>query len=263
MLTFMRPILFAGALACCSLPVFASQCNVELNGNMQLENKILAITLDNDTRLTIDQDKTLYIDGIALTLDIRQQRWVDNYYNGINQAVPQAAAIATEAVALASTALNEVFTKLLGSDNSALADLSDKLRSLDQQIQYNFYADNGDIRLYSESFKNGGFFGEQWEAQFEGAIEDLVTESIGHLIVAIGTQLIFSGGDTEEFEQKMERFGQQMEQKVEYQAEALEEKANVLCSTLAKVDFAETQLQKIEQLADLDVIQLHDQPHRM
>jgi hypothetical protein len=263
MLTFMRTILFAGALACCSLPVFASQCNVELNGNMQLENKILAITLDNDTRLTIDQDKTLYIDGIALTLDTQQQRWVDNYYDGINQAVPQAAAIATEAVALASTALNEVFTKLLGSDNSALADLSDKLRSLDQQIQYNFYADNGDIRLYSESFKNGGFFGEQWEAQFEGAIEDLVTESIGHLIVAIGTQLIFSGGDTEEFEQKMERFGQQMEQKVEYQAEALEEKANVLCSTLAKVDFAETQLQKIEQLADLDVIQLHDQPHRM
>jgi hypothetical protein len=263
MLTFMRPILFAGALACCSLPVFASQCNVELNGNMQLENKILAITLDNDTRLTIDQDKTLYIDGIALTLDTRQQRWVDNYYNGINQAVPQAAAIATDAVALASTALNEVFTQLLGSDNTALTDLSDKLRNLDQQIQYNFYAENGDIRLYSESFKNGGFFGEQWEAQFEGAIEDLVTDSIGHLIVAIGTQLIFSGGDTEEFEQKMERFGQQMEQKVEYQAEVLEEKANVLCSTLAQVDFAETQLQKIEQLADLDVIQLHDQPHRM
>ena len=269
----MRTMLFAGALVCCSLPVFASDsniafgsnnhCNVELNGNMQLENKVLAVVLDNDTRLTIDQDKTLYIDGIALSLNTEQQRWVDGYYDGINQAAPQAAAIATDAVALASTALNEVFTELLGSDNTALADLSEKLRNLDQQIQYNFYADNGDIRLHSASFENGEFFGEQWEAQFEDAIEDLVTDSIGHLMVAIGTQLIFSGGDTDEFEQKMERFGEQMEQKVEYQAEALEDKAEELCSTLVKVDFAETQLQQIKQLSSLDVIQLQDQPHRM
>jgi hypothetical protein len=260
-------MLFAGALACCSLPVFAldsnNTCNVELNGNMQLENKILAIKLDNNTRMTINQHKTLYVDGIALNLNAEQQRWVDNYYDGINKAAPQAASIATDAVALASTALNEVFTELLGSDNTALADLSDKLRNLDEQIQYNFYADNGDIRLHSESFEDGEFFGEQWEVQFEEAIEDLVTDSIGHLMVAIGTQLIFSGGDMHEFEQKMERFGEQMEQKVEYQATALEEKADILCSTLAQVDFAETQLQQIKQLASLDVIQMHDQPHRM
>tara|TARA_R110002167_G_scaffold21316_2_gene77678 strand:- start:736 stop:1515 length:780 start_codon:yes stop_codon:yes gene_type:complete len=259
----MRTMIFAGALACCSLPVLANQCNVELNGNMQLENKVLAVTLDNDTRLTIDQDKILYIDGIALTLDTQQQGWVDNYYDGINSAAPQAASIATDAVALASTALNEVFSELLGSDNTALADLSDKLHNLDQQIQYNFYADNGDIRIHSESFENGEFYGEQWEAQFEEAIEDLVTDSMGHLMVAIGTQLLFSGGDMDEFEQKMERFGEQIEQKVEYQATALEEKAEVLCSTLAQVDYAETQLQQIKQLASLDVIQFHDQANRM
>jgi hypothetical protein len=256
----MRTVIFAGALACCSLPVIANQCNVELNGNMQLENNVLAVKLDNDTRLTIDQDKILYVDGIALTLDTQQQSWVDNYYDGINLAAPQAAAIATDAVALASIALNEVFTELLGSDNTALEDLSEKLRNLDQQIQYNFYADNGDIRLHSESFENGEFFGEQWEAQFEDAIEDLVTDSIGHLMVAIGTQLIFSGGDMTEFEQKMERFGEQMEQKVEYQAEALEDKAEELCATLARVDVAENYLQmNIKQLSKLDVIHVSEQ----
>jgi len=45
-----HPMLFAAALACCSLPVFAldsnNHCNVALNGNMQLENKVLAVTLD-------------------------------------------------------------------------------------------------------------------------------------------------------------------------------------------------------------------------
>lgn len=260
----MRTMIIAGTLACCSLPVLANECNVELNGNMQLENNVLAIVLDNDSRLTIDQDKILYVDGSALHLDSQQQRWVENYYDGINQAAPQAAAIATDAVALASTALNEVFTELLGSDNTALADLSDKLRKLDQQIQYNFYADNGDIRLHSESFEDGEFFGEQWETQFEEAMEDLVSDSIGHLMVSIGTQLIFSGGDMGEFEQKMERFGEQMEQKVEYQAEALEEKTKELCETLARVDLAENYLQmNIHQLAGLDVIQVSDQRNAM
>ena len=264
----MRTMLFASALVCCSLPVFAldsnNTCNVEFNGNMQLENKILAITLDNNTRLTIDQHKTLYVNGIALPLDKEQQRWVDNYYDGINQAAPQAAAIATEAVALVSTSLNEVFTELLGSDNPTLDDLSNKLRNFDQRIQYNFYADNGDIRLHSESFENGEFFGEQWEAQFEEVIEDLVTDSIGQLVVAIGTQLMFSGGDMLEFERKMERFGEQMEHKVEYQAEALDEKAEELCATLAKVDTAENYLQmNIKQLANLDVIQISEQYNAM
>lgn len=273
MRTIIRPMLLAGALVCGSLPVFASdlnialdskdQCNVKLSGNIQLENKVLAVALDNDTQLIIGQDKILYIDGIVLALDTEQQRWVDNYYDGINQAVPQAAAIATDAVALASTALNEVFTELLGSNNTALDDLSAKLRDLDQQIQYNFYADNGDIRLHSESFKNGEFFGPQWEANFEDAVQELVTDTIGHLMVAIGTQLIFKGGDMQEFEQKIQRFGDQIDKKVKYQSLALNEKANVLCSTLAQVDYAETQLQQIKQLASLDIIQVQDQPQRM
>ncbi len=50
--------------------------------------------------------------------------------------------------------------------------------------------------------KTVNFFGKQWEAQFEEAIKNLATESIGHLMVAIGTQLIFSGEDMHEFEKK-------------------------------------------------------------
>lgn len=259
----MRTTILAGALACCSLPVFANQCNVELHGNMSLDNKVLTVQLDNKTQLRIDQNKTLYIDHQAIQLNHQEQSWVNDYYDGINQAAPQAASIATDAVALASTAVNEVFTELLGSDNHALADLSDKLRSLDQQIQYNFYAENGDIRLSSDSFKDGSFFGEQWEDQFEQAIEEVVTDSIGHLMVSIGTQLIFSGGDMDEFEEKMERFGEQMEDKIEYQATALEGKAEKLCATLKKVDYAEQQLQQINQLRSLDVIQIQDQSNLM
>jgi hypothetical protein len=254
----MRSVIFAGALACCSLSVFANQCNVELSGAIQLENQILQVTLDDQTQLTINPDKTLYLDGVVMPLNGQQQIWMDNYYDGINSIVPQAANIATEAVALATTALNQVFTELLGSDSTVLADLSAKLHYIEQQIHTNFYAENGEIRLHSASFKNGEFFGEQWQANFEEVIEELITESMGHIMVAIGTQMIFGGDDMRKFEQKMERFGEQMERRVEYQSAVLENKAEVLCDTLAKVNIAENQLQQnIHQLAKLDVIQFN------
>jgi hypothetical protein len=150
-----------------------------------------------------------------------------------------------------------------------MIDLSEKLHNLDQQNHYSFYTDNGDIRLYSHSFENGEFFGEQWEAQFEGAIKHLAADSIGHLMVAIGTQLIFSRENMHDFDQKMERFGEQIEQieqieqRVKYQATALKQKANTLCLTLAQVDFAESQLQQIQPLVSLDVIRLQDQSDKM
>jgi hypothetical protein len=144
-----------------------------------------------------------------------------------------------------------------------MIDLSEKLHNLDQQNNYSFYTDNGDIRLYSHSFENGEFFGEQWEAQFEGAIKHLAADSIGHLMVAIGTQLIFSRENMHDFDQKMERFGEQIEQRVKYQATALKQKANTLCLTLAQVDFAESQLQQIQPLVSLDVIRLQDQSDKM
>lgn len=110
----MHFMLLTGALICCSLPAMAldpnSQCDVELNGNVQLKDSVLTVTLDNDARMTINQEKVLFINGMPLNLNTRQQGWVDDYYDGINQAVPQAAAIATDAISLVSTALNEVFT---------------------------------------------------------------------------------------------------------------------------------------------------------
>ncbi|MGS2722022.1 YggN family protein [Paraglaciecola aestuariivivens] len=259
----MRKTILATTLALSTMPALAHQCNVEFVGNLQLQDKVLSVKVDSDTKMSVDEFKTLRINGSAVTLSSEQQQWVNQYYDGIYQAAPQAAGIAKDAISLASIALNEVFSELLGSDNDALADITERMTQLDQQIQYNFYADNGEIRLSSDAFENGEFFGQQWESQFEESIEALVTDSIGHLMVALGSQLIFSGGDMQEFEQKMERFGNQIEQKVEYQAEALEHKADALCATLKHVDYAETQMQQINQLQNLDVIQIQAKHNSM
>lgn len=253
----MRSIILAAALTCSSVSVYANQCDFEFDGQLKYENKVLQIQMDQDNELTITKDSTLYVNNRTIALTAQEQQWVNQYYTGISKAVPQAANIANDAIALASSAMNEVFSELLGSDSHVMQDLSDKLYDLDQQVQYNFYADDGSIRIDSESFEDGMFMGAAWEREFEDTIEEVVSESIGHVMVALGTQIIFGGGNLDEFERKMEHFGQRIEDKVESQALILERNAKTLCSTLLKVEMAETQLQQsVKQLSNLDVLHM-------
>jgi hypothetical protein len=259
----MRNII-VGVLLCGASQVSANQCNIEFNGNLALENQILSIQTDNNKQVRINADKALFVDGQEIILSRRQKQWVANYYDGISDAVPAAAEIAGDALTLASGAINQAFGQLLGEDSEVLTDLTYKIDSLNEEIQFNFYAEDGSIRLHSEQFKNGEFFGREWEKKFEQEIEEIVTQSIGQLMVAVGTQLIFGGGDMDEFEQRMETFGEQMENKIEFQSVALEAKANALCATLAKIDYVESKLQEnISELAGLDVLRVEDSYYAM
>lgn len=253
----MRSLILAGLLICSSTSILANQCNVELHGDLTLENKVLTVNLDNNTHMKIDESQTLYLNGDLFPVNAEQQKSVENYYNSISQTAPQVADITIDAITLANTAINEIFTELLGSDSRALKKLSEKLQELDQQVHYNFYAKDGSLRIHSKSFENGDFFGPEWEQNFEQAIEQLVSEFIGTLMVAIGSEILFSGGDMDAFEKKMERFGKELERTMEFQAETLKHKAEDLCASLMRVDSAEKQLQKlIKHLSGLDVLQI-------
>ena len=260
----MRNFILAGVLLCSASQVSANQCDVEIDGNLQLENSVLTIKTSHNSKVTIDQNKVLFVNGKQISLTDQQQQWVNSYYDGIQSAVPEAASIAKDAIALASDAVNQAFGQLLGEDNDALMDLSQKLENIGQDIQYNFYAQDGSIRIHSEQFENGNVFSNQWEDEFESAIEELVAESIGSLMVAVGTELIFSGGNMEAFEQRMENFGRDIENSVEYQSAAIEAKAEVFCATLASIDHVENKLQQhVEELAELDVLQVKDYEYSM
>jgi len=66
---------------------------------------------------------------------------------------------------------------------------------------------------------------------------------MGRILIAIGTQMLWEGGDMSEFEQKMERWGEDLEYRLESQAASLEEKGEALCEVLKKADYAEGKMQ--------------------
>ena len=58
---------------------------------------------------------------------------------------------------------------------------------------------------------------------------------MGSILVALGSELMSSGGDMQAFEERMENMGAQIEEKVELHAKTLEKRANSLCDDFVEI----------------------------
>jgi hypothetical protein len=260
----MRHLILASALVVLSNSALAGQCEVNFEGKLSLEKQILTITTEDQDIIKINQQHQVFVNQQELSLNTDQQRWAAEYYDGINSAAPQAAALAIEGINIATIAVTQVFGELLGADHKAVADLTDKLEDMSTELQYNFYAEDGSIRINADSFDEENFFGPQWEQEFERSVEELVMSSMGSIMVAVGTEMLFGGGDMNGFEQKMEGFAENIEKNVETKGLALEEKADKLCIQLASVSYAEDKLQEsVPALSKLDVITVNNSDQAM
>ncbi|MGE6419115.1 DUF2884 family protein [Alteromonas macleodii] len=233
-----------------------NSCDMELDGHIQYYQGDLTVQMDNGSVMTIDSHHNMTINGESVSLDSEQQRWVSEYYNNIDIAIPMTLNIASEGLQIANVAVTEVFTELLGGDQMG-DDFRELFDSLETKLNTSFYDDAGNIRVDSTKFDEPGWFDESWEQEFEAQIESLISESMGRILIAVGTQMLWEGGDMSEFEQKMERWGEDLEHRLESQAAALEEKGDALCEVLKKADYAEGKMQaSISGLDDLNLLDI-------
>ncbi|GGW91857.1 DUF2884 family protein [Alteromonas halophila] len=241
-----------------STPALAhdDNCNVELDGNILYERGVLTVDMDNGSTMTITPDHNLTVNGEAIGLDSQQQRWVSDYYTHIDTAIPMSVSIAADGLALATTAVDEVFGELFGADNDVVTEFNTMFADMSAELDDTFYDENGAIRINSREMRQKEWMEGGWENEFEDRVEEAIAQSMGKILVALGTQLMWEGGDMEAFEAKMDRFGESIETRVERQALKLEKKADQLCQVLADADEAETQMQR--HIPGLDGLNLMD-----
>ena len=63
--------------------------------------------------------------------------------------------------------------------------------------------------------------------------------------MALGSELMGSGGDMQAFEARMENMGAQIEERVQVQADQLEKRADALCGNFSTIAEQEQQLVKL------------------
>ncbi|KZN60315.1 DUF2884 family protein [Pseudoalteromonas luteoviolacea] len=214
-------------------------CQVEFQNNVAITPTEVAITTPNSQLLTIDANGQAFINGQQIDVTEQQQSALTLYADTLRVELPKVAEMATDAVEVAEVALNEV---AIAFDLDGLDKLSTVLDEINQEIQATFYR-QGSFVMGEQAFDN---FSENFEHQFEERIESAVQsamfESIGSLLVTIGSEMNNADGNMQAFEQRMENMGKQIEEKVTAQAEQLERRAESLCSNFEQIAEQEASL---------------------
>lgn len=210
-----------------SVNLFAQDtCDIELDAGLTLN----AITLEffnvaqdseNNKQILykIDNDQHLTVHGQEIDLNNHQQALVTQYAMSIRAMVPQIRTMAIEGLELALEGVNLAFNELFGEGNTVGAKLTQELSTLRDQVATRFTAEHG-ITINENSVNNEGFTGEntlgkEFEQRIITAVETAVINSMGRLLIVMGQELLFSGGDTNAFATRMDNFGESIVDEME------------------------------------------------
>jgi len=234
-----------------------NSCDVDLEAGLTInESKLEFFESKNKHQVlyTIDSNNNLNVGGEDISLNSEQQAMVEQYSTDIRAMVPKIRSIAIEGVDLALEGVNLAFNELLGEGNDVGSDLTHELSTLREDVAEKFTIENG-FTIGENGLEDEELFGEEIEQRIESAVEKAVMGSMGSLLVALGQEMMFSGGDTDAFETRMENFGENIENEMELRAGKIERKADKLCLAAVEIDKLEEELKSsIEPLADINVL---------
>ena len=234
---------------------FSSEaCNVDLNGGINISDTEIVFSKNKSSLYTIANNDTLLIKGKEVTLTSHQKSLLRDYSSHIRDVVPEVKSIALDAIDLAIDGVNLAFNELLGEGNNVSSDLTTQLISIRGEVNAEFNNQNS-FYIDEEGFSGKDFFGDDFEQRIESAVESTIKNSLGTLMIAVGQEILFSGGDMEAFETKMDNFGELIGNEMETRSESIEKRGEALCQSIIVIDEMEEQLRNsINEIADYDFI---------
>lgn len=258
-MTYFNATLIASSLtaALASPLVYAHEsCNVDLSAGFKINANSIEFLEDNKDRHSlykITDGKELYVDNDKVALSDQQKNLVKQYDAKIRELVPQVKSVAIDGVDLAVEGVNLAFNGLLGEGNVVAADLTKELNLIREQVATNLTIDNG-IYVGVDGLESEELLGKDFDQRIESVVEKAVLNSMGSILMAMGQQMIAGDGAEQNFETRMENFGETIEHEMESRSEKIEEKAQALCINIAKLDVLEEKLKAgIKPLANTNV----------
>ncbi|MFT5451450.1 MAG: hypothetical protein ACI9N9_000934 [Enterobacterales bacterium] len=214
-----------------------STCNFDLEYDFAIKDFEITFSNDAGSKIFINQDNQLFVNGTQQALDGSQQQLVDNYADGVRDLVPEITTIAIEGVNLGVKAASMALSTLLGDGSPKFEHFTDKVEELAAAIT---------LKLNSSSF-NTKTIEESFDDDFGKEIEVVVQEAMAEITPIIMAQMVtaaMSGDDSSisELEMRAETLEHDIKNFVEPQAEALEARAKELCSSVVALDNIESEM---------------------
>lgn len=238
---------------------FNTDCNTNIESEMSFSNNQLTVWTQNKQAITFDKAGYISVDGETLSLNSSQQQLAKSYYQDVESAIPMVVNVTVEALEVTNIALTAAFTGLLGEDSELPRMIGSKLEEISKAIEDHVYQDTNSLTFNSTYFEQDLGFDENIDEEIEAIQEEIMSTAMGEVFMALGKAMISGDTDFSNFEQRMEKLGEEIEMKADALAEELEETAKDLCETLQRIDSTENELQSIKGLKDLNMIETHQQ----
>jgi|GEM_PF-570331 len=234
------------------------QCEVALNYDVAVEPQMITVSEGGSEVYRIVLDK-LYVNGQEVSLNSKQKKILTQYSAEISTQLPEVITLVHDAVGIASSAASMALTPLLG--DAAGAKLDEMMDGLKERVEQVAYQHGDKFYLGATQSSLEDTFGEE----FEKEMEELVRNSVGTLMVSLGSEILSGDGDSfeqkmESFSKKMENVGQDIEMQMEAQTKNLEQRADKMCDNFQYLIALEQSLRT--EVPELSQYRLIDAPAR-
>lgn len=252
----LKQLTAVAVMALVSVSSAAEECNLHTQAGLRVTPAALEFFDNGKSVYRIADQRYLVVDGQQLNLSGAQQTLVSEYDKQVRALVPEVESIALEGIDLAIEGAGLVFDGLLGERNKVSVQLRNELQHLKGDVRRYF---DSEILSFNRNDKDhSDLFGKYFETRVERIVETSVQDSIGAILIAVGKEMLSSGGNMEAFEARMDRFGRDIEAQMRAKAVRMEARGMELCRAATAVNAIEEQLrQSVPDIQQFDLIQVH------
>lgn len=232
--------------ACFSFNSLAKQCSVNFNYGVIIDPNHIRMIEDGKTVVQINGENQLFVEGQEIELSYEQQQLISQFSLGIRVQVPEIVSIAIEGVDIGLKAVNKAIGSLTGENSASQQKIQTKFDELKWRIRTRFNQSANNYYIAPQDFAD---FDDIFTGEFEQEIEEIISDSIGTILLAVGEAMISdttntSGGEQRlsTFDERMETMGKDLELEISASANALEKKAEKFCLKLSELDDIESKI---------------------
>ena len=227
-------------------------CNLELHKGLRITKEAIEVSEGDKALYKIVKDKSLWVDGRELHLDATQQAALTQYSISLRKMVPEARALALDAIDISSAVVLVMFDKVTDPDANARTKLRGEFASMKAEVEKK-YADGMPV-YFNEKDGNQNILDDLFSSHLNNIMQSVGEEFAFGLMKKMGG-ILLSPDSTKEFENQMESFGKKMETVMERRSKTLEQHARSFCSAATALDVQEEQLRhSVKALGQIDVI---------
>lgn len=238
------------------------QCSVNFNYGIIIDPNHIRILHNDKTYVQINNNNQLFVNGNEITLNDEQLLKISHYSMGIRKQIPEMVSIAIEGVDIGLKAVNKVIGGLTGENSESHQKIQERFEEIKWRIRKRFNHSDNNYYLAPQDLDN---FDELFTGEFEQEIEEIVSESIGTILMVVGGAMLNSENENSElqgekrvvnFDDRIESMTNGLKLEIGSNARTLENKAEIFCLSLVALNEIEDDLQiSIEQLHDYNLIE--------